>query len=365
MKQMIKKVLGTTLWLSLALTGCGGGSPNNVYQAQPYDPLKNSTYVPKADTFGYDPTTPPAYKGPTFVVMKNMFLRVDPEIGVFIKDMEGELEPKRKGDPVMFDDIRSFICHVYRSQKIIDGKNITTLMNKYVFNYPDAPLKDIQVQFMPGKIKMSGKMKQIVWVPFEMEGSANAGPDGNIYMVPDKIVAAGISSKGLMDFIGLKTSALINLNAERGVKIEGNTVVMYPTKMFPPPALTGRVVSVSIAQDAFTMNFDTGKRIPRRTPLDTRVQNYQYVYGGNILIANELHRGAELQMIDMDQSNAFDFYLAEYAKHLKAGYVKVANDTGGLLTLMPDYTKIATADLWAGYPGGNPLRRGVPGIYPQ
>lgn len=107
-----------------------------------------------------------------------------------------------------------------------------------------------------------------------------------------------------------------------------------------------------------TLFFGSQKRAPVRRPPDPRQSNYVHVYGGNVLIMNELHRGAELQMVDQNQGDPFDFYLGEYKRHLRAGYVKVMNDQGSLITLMPDYTQINNANTWNGYPGGPPP--GVP-----
>ena len=69
---------------------------------------------------------------------------------------------------------------------------------------------------------------------------------------------------------------------------------------------------------------------------------------------NELHTNAKLQMIDSDSRDPFDFYLKEYGKHLRAGYVKNSSADGTLLTYMPDYD-----DMLGGtkYPGN-----GLPSI---
>lgn len=336
---------------SLLLSACGGDR-GAFYQ--PYDPNQSHNYTPVPDTHGYNPD-PTQTQGISYSVLKNIFLRVDPEIGAQITHMEGRLEPKRQGDPIIFDDVTSFTFHVYHGLLSLDDANITRLKNKYTFNYPDAPIKEVQVNFLPGRIRMSGKMKQaFAWIPFEMEGTVRPTPDGKILLVPDKIVAMGIPSKGLMDLVGLDTAKLINVNSERGLEFQGNNVILDPTKLFPPPKMAARVVAVDVQQGKMNIVFDGGQRVPRRLPPDTQMTNYMHVYGGNLLIMNELQRGAELQMVDMEPNTPFDFYLGEYKRHLKAGYVKVMNDQGSLITLMPDYTKIESNQVWDRYPGGKP-----------
>lgn len=370
MKTGLKRLFSAAIGISILASSCGrtvipslpGQNPNIPGQNY-YDPVQNGRYNPSPDTHGYTPNqSRTRLQDKSFAVLKNTFLRVDPEIGIFIKHLEGELEPKRQGDPVIFDDIRSFVYHVYRGQMTIDGANITRLMNKYVFNYPGSPLKDLKVEFLPGRIRMSGKMKQaMLWIPFEQEGPAHAMPDGNIKLVPDKIIAGGLPSKGLMDFIGLKTDTLLKLNESRGVKIQGNEIIMYPTRMFPPPAMTGRVVNVQTETDALHISWNTGQRVPFKQVPDARSPNYMHSYGGNLLMMNELHRDADLQMVDMDPSNPFDFFLEKYKDHLGAGYVKMVKHSGTLITLMPDYPKVAETDIWDQYPGGSPRQNYNPG----
>lgn len=353
MKKILKSVVLAALSAQL-LSACGGGSrmSNPLYPDLPvYDPNQNNTYNPAPDTHGYNPTTP---SDPTYAVMKNIFLRVDPEIGIMIKNLEGRLEAKRKGDPVIFDDVKSFVTHVYRAEMEIDQENITRLKNKYTFNYPDAPIKEVKVEFMPGMIRMSGKMKQVIWVPFQMEGTITPTSDGKLIMTPNSIKVSGIPMKSIMDMVGLTTSKLLSMSPERGLTFQGNNALLDPSKLFPPPMILGKVVAAELQQGKMRLIFDSPQRVPPRPVPDQGAANWLHTYGGNTLIMNELQRGSEIQMVDMNPATPFDFYLGGYRQHLKAGYVKVHNDQGTLITLMPDYTSLGKTEVWDGYPGGKP-----------
>ena len=320
-----------------------------------YDPGQGNTYVPAPDTHGYQPELPS--QGNTYAVMRNVFLRMDPELGVLVKNLEGQLVPKRSGDPVIFDDVRSFVTKVARAEIIIDDKNITHLKNNYTFNFPDSPIKEVNVEFLPGRLRMSGKLKQVIWVPFSMEGQISPTPDGKLKLVPDEIRTAGIPVTSLLKFIGLTTSKLISVSAERGLSFSGNDVILDPELLFPPPKRQGRVVALGVSQGQMRIVFNSGNRVPQRQMPDPGAANFMHVYGGQLLVMNELHRGSEMQMVDMKPSNAFEFYMGQYREHLKAGYVKVANDKGSLITLMPDYKDLGSTKIWDGYPGGEPTLR--------
>lgn len=363
MRQVFQSVLVAAV---IALAACGRESavqpglptqnPNNPVLGTPgyYDPGQGNTYTPAPDTHGYQPDQ---LSGNTYAVLKNVFLRMDPELGVLVRHLEGQLVPKRNGDPVIFDDVRSFVTQVARAEIIIDDQNITTLKNKYTFNFEDAPIKDVKVEFLPGRLKMSGKLKQVVWVPFSMEGQIGPTPDGKLKVVPDDIRTAGIPVKSLLSFLGLTTSKLVSVSAERGLSFIGNDVVLDPELLFPPPKMKGRVVAAEVSQGQMRIVFDNGMRIPQRQMPDPGAANFMHVYGGQLLVMNELHRGSEMQMVDMKPSNPFDFYMGQYREHLKAGYVKVANDKGSLITLMPDYPDLGNTKVWDGYPGGAPTLR--------
>ncbi len=347
-----------TLLLLLPLVACGGQRNPLSIEIPNYDPSQGNTYQPAPDTHGYQPTQPGTIaSSPTFTNMKNVFLRVDPEIGVMINHMTGRLEPKRSGDPVIFDDVKSFIFHVGQGELEIDEENISRLKNKYTFNFPDSPIKDVKVEFLPGRIKMSGKMKKLIWVPFSMEGTVSPTPDGKILLTPSDIRTAGIPVKSMLSLFGLTTSKLISISAERGLYFEGNNVILDPGTLFPPPKLDGAVTRVEVLQGKMRLYMQGRENIPQRVAPDLSARNYMHVFGGNILIMNELQRGAELQMVDMQPNTPFDFYLGEYKRHLRAGYVKVVNDQGSLITLMPDYTQLGKGDVWDQYPGGQPNLR--------
>ncbi len=335
--------------------GLPSQTPGNPNTPGYYDPGQGNTYIPTPDTHGYQPELPS--QGNTYAVMRNVFLRMDPELGVLVKNLEGQLIPKRSGDPVIFDDVRSFITKVARAEIIIDDKNITYLKNNYTFNFPDSPIKEVNVEFLPGRLRMSGKLKQIIWVPFSMEGQISPTPDGKLKLVPDEIRTAGIPVISLLKFIGLTTSKLISVSAERGLSFTGNDVILDPELLFPPPKMSGRVVAAEVTQGQMRIVFNSGARVPQRQMPDPGAANFMHVYGGQLLVMNELHRGSEMQMVDMKPGDPFEFYMGQYREHLKAGYVKVANDKGSLITLMPDYTDLGSTKVWDSYPGGPPTLR--------
>lgn len=339
-KKVISFILSTTMLLAL---GCGKDTLNtgngNFYdpgQANQFNPDDIPSDLSRRAVDGVRPK----------VVIKNMFFRVDKETGAVIEDLFGELASKNINNPVNFDDVASFNVVVHQAKLILDGQNMNNVMKNYVLNYPDAPLSEMQHTIDSGnRLTIKGKMRKAgLRIPFEMSGTIRPTPDGLMMLTPDSIKTLGIPSKGLLDFLGLETQNLINVNEQRGMKVVGSNIMLYPGRMFPPPAIQGKVARIETESNKLILYFDDNTKIQRPTlPIDApEIKNYQHVYGGAArIIGNETHENTNLMMIDMDQTNLFDFSLSEYYNHLLAGQVNAINRSGTLLTFMPDYNDIS------------------------
>ncbi len=339
-KSFLKKITSSILLASSLLTiGCGGESHLNApfydpNQSGQYDPVNDPSNLARSAVDGVRPK----------VEIKNMFFRVHKEVAAKVYDLFGELVSRVPTDPVNFDDVSSFQVQVHQSKLGLDGKNMDNLMKYFTLNYPDAPLKDLKHTITNGRLSIKGKMKQAgIFVNFEESGPVHATPDGLIEFAPDSIKTAGVPAKGLLDFFGIETAKLLSLNEQRGLKLVGNSIIMYPDRLFPPPIMKGRVARVEAIENELIIYFDDGTKL-ERPPLavpEGTFKNYQHVYGGAVrMVGNEIHEDANLMMVDMNESNFFDFYLAEYIKHTMAGQVNILGKSGALVNFMPDYDDI-------------------------
>ena len=90
---------------------------------------------------------PPEIHGPvgteTQVEMVNVNLHLDPALVLRIRHLEGQFLPTRKGRPPTFDDKLSYIVAIDSAEVGVSMASMTHAMNTYVFNEPDAPLKNL------------------------------------------------------------------------------------------------------------------------------------------------------------------------------------------------------------------------------
>jgi hypothetical protein len=326
------RVLSHALLLaaSLVLVSCPSGNKN----VKPAAPQPEQAVAP-----------PPEIQEPagtvTQVAMVNVNLHLDPVLVLRIRHLEGQFLPARKGQPPSFDDKLSYIVAVDSAEVGVSMASMTHAMNTYVFNEPDAPLKNLTLSAEGNEIKQTGTLKKGPGVPFEMVGTLSPTPDGKIRITATKVKAAHLPVKGLLKLFGLDMAKLINTRNTRGIMVDDNDLILDPTLMLPPPRMRGRITAVRIEGDEIIQTFGSEKRaFTAQFPH----ANYMAYRGGVLRFGKLTMTDTDMRLIDADPTDPFDFFPDHYSEQLVAGYSKTTA-AGGLLVYMPDYNKIAKARL--------------------
>ena len=269
---------------------------------------------------------------------RNVVYRIDEDIVAEMPDMNADIHVYEPNQPFIPANVDDFLVQIRTANFTIDEKSMANLMNKYVFNYPDSPLSDIQIKALPGKIIQTAKMKKFgLTLSCELMGSLKPNGKGQIVLVPDSIKSNGIPVKGLFDLLGVELTKLINSNESRGVKIEGNSVILSPDRMMPPPSLRGFTTAVEVTQGKIRMTFDDGtakREMPGPLP-EPSAKNFILMWGGDILINNNLALNAKFQMIDDSSDDPMYYYMPVYREQLEAG-MTVATTHGEMIAYLGD-----------------------------
>jgi hypothetical protein len=288
------------------------------------------------------PSKPASSARPVQIEMRNVHLHVDEGIVLAIERLRGEMVSRSEGRPPVFDDPKSYVLNVSSAEMSMDMESLSSLMNRHVFNYKDAPMSDITVKATDdGRLEQSGKLHKGVVVPFSMKASVSATPDGRLKLHTDSIKAAGVPVKGLLGFFGLKVEDLADLERRRGLSASDNDIMIAVGQVLPPPEIRGRLSKVAVVGGRLMQTFAPahGKKDAALRPPDPRARNYVYFGGGVITFGKLTMSDADLQLIDADMKDAFDFFPTQYNKQLVAGYSK-NTPTGGLKTYMPDFADL-------------------------
>jgi hypothetical protein len=271
---------------------------------------------------------------PVQVQMRDIALHVDDRTILNVRRLRGELVSTKPDAPPVFDDKGSFIVRIDSAEIAIGTDSLSRLMNGYVFNYEGAPLGQMQITTEGSNLRIKGTLKKGVSVPFTIVASARVDSDGGMRLHPISIKTLGVSSKKLLDFLGLDLEKLVKVNAERGVRIDGDDFVMQPSRLLPPPRIEGRLQAVRIEQGTVVQVFGPGSAKPLAPP--DRNTNYMYYRGGVLRFGKLTMTDTDLELIDQRPQDPFDFFQDRYNEQLVAGYSK-NTPSHGLKVYMPDY----------------------------
>jgi hypothetical protein len=285
------------------------------------------------------PSTPasPASKPPVQIEMKNVRLHADAGIVLDVRHLRGEMISRTPGQPPVFDDQRSYVLRVLAADIAMDMASLTNLMNHHIFAFDHAPLSDIAVEIDEGQLKLKGKLHKGVSVPISMKADVAATPDGRMQLKTQKVSALSIPAKKLMGLFGLELDDVVSLK-RRGIEVQDNDIIIAPGQVLPPPEIQGRLTRVAIADGKLQQTFGSAADAApaRLSPPDPASRNYVYFSGSDIRFGKLTMSGADLQLIDTDPKDPFDFFPAQYSRQLVAGYSR-STPAGGLKAYMPDY----------------------------
>jgi hypothetical protein len=272
--------------------------------------------------------------GTTRFLGRNVVYRLDKHVAMTIDEMNADILLKDPSLPYVPANKNDYSIQVHYAKVTKDAASLAALMNTYVFNDEDSPLKDLKITFKDDRIVMAGKMKKGVWVGFEMEGTVAPSPDGKIVMTPKVIKSMGMRVDGLMSLIGIEMAKLMKMKEEKGLILSGNNIIMDPAKLYPPPTLLGRVTRVGVANGLLTIEMNDGRAKPwPEMPVNPKA--CMVMWGGDVLINTNLVLNAKIIELDATPDTPMVFALDFYREQLEAGYV-VSTKAGHMLTYLPD-----------------------------
>lgn len=277
------------------------------------------------------------------IEMKNVHLHPAEGIVLDIAYLRGTMVSRKAGTPPVFDNQQSYVLRVRRAQVALDVISLQNLLNQQVFAYEGAPVKNLTVTTDRGQLAMKGKLHKGVDVPFSVKASVSTTPDGRMRLHSESMKAVGIPAKGLLEFFGLKLDDMMNVKARKGIEIQDDDIVISAGQVLPPPEIAGRLVRATVEGNRIVQVFNDGAAAPENLKRPSpAARNYVYFGGGDIRFGKLTMHDADLQLIDSDPKDPFDFYPARYNTQLVAGYSKNTPQKG-LETYMPDYNDLQAA----------------------
>lgn len=280
---------------------------------------------------------------PTLTEFRHVNFHVGSGTVLRIHSLRGEMRSTARGQPINFDDKRSFTIHITSAHVGLTTTDLDHLMNQYVFAYKGAPLRNLRFATKGDQLVQRGTLHKGINVSFEITAALSATPDGRIRIHPTHIKVLGFLGKGFLDALGLTLQKMLDLRKARGITVQGNDLLLDPATLLPPPAISGRVTGVRIEGNEIIQEFGSG--VTRAdsadhalAPLDSSAPNYMRFRGGTLRFGKLFMVDADMEIIDGDPSDPFDFSIDEYDRQLVAGYSR-NSASQALRVYMPDLQK--------------------------
>jgi len=271
---------------------------------------------------------------PVHASFRNVVLHVTNNVTLEVRYLDGALVGKPPTDIPVFDDQGSFTLRIDSAELALSPQSLTRLLNDHVFARKGSPLTDLEVSIENGALKQKGKIRKGIAIPFTVVSDVAATDDGHIRLRPRTITAAGLPTERLMRLFGIELDDLLETDRAQAMWAVKNDLIISPNRLLPEPRIEGRLTAIRLEDGRIIQQF--GPPLPASSTSAASSPNHMYYRGGTLRFGKLTMSDADMELIDADPSDPFDFFPRRYKEQLVAGYSKNTL-RGGLKVYMPDF----------------------------
>jgi hypothetical protein len=268
--------------------------------------------------------------------MRNVALQLTSDTALHIKNLRGRFVAQEKRQAPYLDDPRSYSVTVDNGEVAVDLASLNALMTRALVGHSNLRRIEIAID-ANGVLRQKGTVTKGIPVPFDVRASVSPNPDGRIRIHSESVKGFGIPVNPLLKVFRMKMDDLFKVDPGRGVTVDGNDVFLDPSRLLPPPAIHGRITAVRVEKDALVQVFGFGAQKPLSPPASSK--NYIYWQGGQLSFGKLTMTETDLELVDRDPDDPFDFSVDRWNEQLVAGYSKITPGRG-LKAHMPDYNDL-------------------------
>jgi hypothetical protein len=278
-----------------------------------------------------------ASRQPVEVEMSNVDLHVTNAITLHIRHLRGRFEPIGRRDAPFLDDKTSYAVDVDSGVVAIDMASLNALLAQTLGDDRSNVDKLKVTVDDKGDLRQKGVIDKAMPIPFSARAGVEATPDGKLRVFTKSVKGFGIPMKALMKVFHLEMDDLLKVKPGHGVTVKDNDLILDPATLLPPPTMRGIVTAARIEGGAVVQTFGDGG--PHHLAPRAVSQNFIYWRGGALSFGKLTMTATDLELIDIDPKDAFDFSVERWNDQLVAGYSKTTA-TRGLKAHMPDYNDL-------------------------
>jgi len=271
------------------------------------------------------------------VEMSNVDLHVTAEVTMRIRHLRGRFEPTAPAVMPILGDKLSYVVVIDSGEIALDMASLNALMTM-TLGEGRSNVEKLRISTDDqSQLRQRGVLKKGINVPFDVKGGIEATPDGRIRLHAAAVRGFGLPVNPLMKLLGLKMDDLLKVKPGHGVTVDNNDLILDPQQLVPPPRIRGKVTSVRIVEGAIVQTFGSGERRSLSPPAVS--PNHIYWLGGRLQFGKLTMTATDLELVDEDPGDPFDFSIDRWNDQLVAGYSK-NTPKGGLKAHMPDHNDL-------------------------
>ena len=268
--------------------------------------------------------------------MRNVDLHLTSDVALHIRSLRGRFVAQGTRSAPYLDDPRSYSVTVDNGEVAVDLASLNALMTRALVGHSNV--RGLQVSIdTDGSLRQKGTVSKGIPVPFDVKASVSPTPDGRIRIHAESTKGFGIPVSPLLKTLRVQMDNLFKVDPDRGVTVEGNDVLLDPSRLLPPPAMRGQITAVRVEKDALVQVFGSGT--PDKLSPPPTSMNYIYWRGGQLSFGKLTMTETDLELVDRDPGDPFDFSVDRWNEQLVAGYSKITPQRG-LKAHMPDYNDL-------------------------
>ena len=271
------------------------------------------------------------------VDMRNVDLHITPQIDLHVRHLRGRFVAAGTRSAPYLDDPGSYTVAVDTGEVAVDLASLNAIVTRALERARSNVRRIVISVDENGQLRQKGVIKKGISVPFDMRASVGVTPDGLIRLHAESMKGFGIPVNPLLKVLRVQTDDLIRVEAGHGIRVEGNDLLLDVSQLLPPPGFHGTLTSVRVDRGGLIQVFGSGAARPISPTATAR--NHIYWRGGQLAFGKLTMTETDLELVDEDPQDSFDFSVDRWNEQLVAGYSKTTADRG-LRAHMPDYNDL-------------------------
>jgi hypothetical protein len=274
------------------------------------------------------------------VEMRNVDLHMAQDVTVHVRHLRGRFVATRPSRGPYLDDTSSYQVVVDAGQTAIDLPSLNAIIVR-ALGHDRSNVRKLRVEIDDeGNLRQRGTLDKAIDLPFSAKSGVEPTPDGRIRVHTRSVRGFGIPLTPLLKAFRVGLDDLVKVEPGHGIAVSGNDLILDPATLLPPPAMRGAIRDARIEGNLLIQTFGSGPAPPLSPPASAR--NFIYWRGGQLSFGKLTMNETDLELVDNDPRDPFDFSVEHWNDQLVSGYSKTTSRRG-LKAIVPDYNDLPAA----------------------